>query len=51
MSLVRKVAKDVGVPEWWAESIAIEYTDCREYAVDGKICKFNFEKVKSSLFC
>lgn len=45
VNLIQNVAKDTGMPEWWVESIAIEYTDCREFAVEGKLWKFDFNKV------
>lgn len=43
--LVESVAHKTGLPQWWVEAIAIEYTDCREYAGEEDIWGFNFEKV------
>ncbi len=42
------VSKKLDVPRWWVESIAIEYSDCRDFAQEKDIWKFNFEKVKIS---
>ena len=39
------VSSKLGIPKWWVEAIAIEYTDCREFAVGEEIWTFNFEKI------
>jgi len=43
--VIRKVAKKMKLPLWWVEAIAIEYTECREYATDDDIWTFNFDKL------
>ena len=35
----------MGLPEWWVEAIAIEYTDCRDFATRDEIWTFNFDRV------
>jgi len=35
----------MGLPEWWVEAIAIEYTDCRDFATRDEIWTFNFDHV------
>lgn len=42
------VAQRLGLPYWWVESVAIEYTECRDYAVSGKIWAFNWGKLAES---
>jgi hypothetical protein len=34
------VSKKLKIPKWWVESIAIEYSDCRDFAQDKDIWKF-----------
>lgn len=45
--VINKLSKEMNLPNWWVEAIAIEYTDCREFGVghDG-LWRFNFNKVK-----
>ena len=43
--VIRKVAKKMNLPLWWVEAIAIEYTECREYATCDDIWTFNFDKL------
>lgn len=47
MNIIDKLSKQMKLPYWWVEAIAIEYTECREYGVgDEGIWEFNFEKIK-----
>lgn len=39
------VSQKFKIPKWWVESIAIEYTDCRDFAIGRDIWTFNFDKV------
>lgn len=50
--VIDSVAEEMGLPDWWVESIAIEYLDCREYAEwdeslgTGKaLARFNWERI------
>lgn len=43
--VILEIAKKTNMHPWWVESIAIEYTDCRDYALNGKISVFNFSKL------
>jgi hypothetical protein len=43
--IINKVSEKLKLPYWWVESIAIEYTECREYAESGKIWTFNWNKL------
>jgi len=43
--LISSVAKKMSLPNWWVEAIAIEYTDCRDFATRDEIWTFNFDKV------
>lgn len=43
--LIETVAQKMGLPEWWVEAVAIEYTDCREFAARDEIWTFNFARV------
>ena len=33
------------LPQWWVEAVAIEYTDCRDFATRDEIWTFNFDRV------
>ena len=47
MNIIEKLSKQMNLPYWWVEAIAIEYTECREYGVgDDGIWKFNFDIIK-----
>lgn len=43
--IIEKVAKKMKLPYWWVEAVAIEYTECREYATRNEIWTFNFDKL------
>ena len=43
--IVKAIAEKMKLSDWWVQAIAIEYTDCREYATGDEIWKFNFDKV------
>jgi hypothetical protein len=43
--VIETVAQKMGLPEWWVEAVAIEYTDCREFATRDEIWTFNFDRV------
>ena len=43
--IIQTVAQKVKLPYWWVEAIAIEYTECREYATGNEIWAFNFDKL------
>lgn len=43
--IISKISEKLKLPYWWIESIAIEYTECREYAENGKIWTFNWNKL------
>jgi hypothetical protein len=43
--VIKTVAKKISLPEWWVEAIAIEYTDCRDFATRDEIWTFNFDRV------
>jgi len=46
-SIIREVSERFGLPEWWVESVVIEYFDCREYLVNGHFWQFDFSKLKN----
>jgi len=41
-------AQSKNVPAWLVHALAIEYLDCREYALPPTVWKFNFGRVESS---
>jgi len=43
--VIEAVAKKMKLPHWWIEAIAIEYTECREYAMRDEIWTFSFDKL------
>jgi hypothetical protein len=43
--VISEIARIQGVPEWWVEAIAVEYTDCRRLAAGNAIWEFDFQKV------
>ncbi|MGB7001087.1 MAG: hypothetical protein WBE22_03615 [Halobacteriota archaeon] len=43
--IIEVVAQKMELPCWWVEAIAIEYTECREYATRDEIWAFNFDKL------
>lgn len=43
--IIEAVAQKMELPCWWIEAIAIEYTECREYATRDEIWAFNFDKL------
>lgn len=43
--VIKAVAQRMGLPEWWVEAVAIEYTDCRDFATRNEIWTFNFDRV------
>lgn len=46
--VIEAVAKSTYLPAWWVEAIAIEYTDCREFATRNEIWTFNFDRVSQA---
>lgn len=43
--LIEAVAQKLHLPSWWIQAIAVEYTDCREFATRDEIWTFNFDRV------
>lgn len=43
--VIEAVAQKMKLPYWWIEAIAIEYTECREYATRDEIWTFNCDKL------
>lgn len=43
--VIEQVAQKMKLPPWWVKAIAIEYTECREYATRDEIWTFNFDKL------
>ncbi|NOR77210.1 MAG: hypothetical protein GQ523_01985, partial [Methanophagales archaeon] len=43
--IIEVVAQKMELPCWWIEAIAIEYTECREYATRDEIWAFNSDKL------
>ena len=43
--VIEAVAKKMRLPYWWVKAIAIEYTECRDYATRDEIWTFNFDKL------
>lgn len=43
--ITKKIAKKMNLPPWWVEAIAIEHTECRDYATRDEIWTFNFDKL------
>jgi hypothetical protein len=43
--IIETVAQKMELPCWWVEAIAIEYTECREYATCNEIWTFNFDQL------
>jgi hypothetical protein len=50
--VINTIAEEMGLPDWWVESIAKEYLDCREYGEWGKslgtgkaLCRFNWKRI------
>jgi len=46
--VIKAVAQKMNLPYWWVKAIAIEYTECREYATRDEIWTFNFNKVSAN---
>lgn len=46
--IIEAVAQKMKLPYWWVEAIAIEYTECREYATRDEIWTFNFDKLSEN---
>lgn len=47
--LISSVANKMSLPTWWVEAIAIEYTDCRDFATRNEIWTFNFDRVSPQM--
>jgi hypothetical protein len=43
--VIKAIAEKMKLPYWWVQAIAIEYTDCREYATRDEVWTFNLDKV------
>ncbi|GEM_PF-1498897 len=43
--IITRVSTRVGLPEWWVESVAIEYLDCRAFASTGALSQFQFDRL------
>jgi len=43
--IIETVAQKMSLPYWWVEAIAIEYTECREYATRDEIWTFDFNRL------
>ncbi len=46
-NIIERVSGRFLLPEWWVESVMIEYFDCREYLVDGHFWLFDFSMLKN----
>jgi hypothetical protein len=44
-SVLEEASRKLAVAPWWAESVAIEYLDCRELCVGEQLWRFNFERL------
>jgi hypothetical protein len=42
------VGNDAGVPQWWAQAVAVEYLDCRRFAGAEEIWEFDFSLVSDT---
>ena len=47
--IIEAVAQKMKLPSWWVKAIAIEYTECREYATRDEIWTFNFDKISENV--
>jgi hypothetical protein len=45
---IKEVAKRMNLPIWWVEAVAIEYTECREFANRNEIWTFDFSHVSEN---
>lgn len=45
-NVIDRVVRKIGVTKWWAETVAIEYLNCRDYLEEGKIWVFNWNKIE-----
>lgn len=44
-TVISDVSSEFKLPYWWVESVAIEYLNCREFAVRDEIWTFNFDLI------
>ena len=42
---IARVARNISLPPWWVEAVAVEYMDCRDFATRNEIWTFNFDRV------
>ena len=42
---VGQVSRELSLPEWWVETVIVEYFECRRYAEGGRLWTFDFSKV------
>ena len=47
-SVIEVVAEETGLPQWWVEALAVEYTDCRDFASRDEIWRFDFSRVSKA---
>ncbi|MHB1419894.1 MAG: hypothetical protein ACYCX4_09990 [Bacillota bacterium] len=40
-----EVAEELNIHYWWVEAVAVEYTECRDFAVGERLWTFDFGKV------
>lgn len=45
MTRFATIAQSYGMPEWWAEAVAVEYLDCRVFATADKLWNFSFDRI------
>lgn len=43
--VIEEASERLAVDPWWAESVAIEYLDCRELCVGEQLWRFDFERL------
>lgn len=46
LSRIKEIADRLRLPEWWVQSVIIEYFPCREYLVGKDAWHFNFDIVR-----
>lgn len=39
---ISSIARKTGLPNWWVESVIVEYLDCRRHAEEGELWAFDF---------
>lgn len=47
--VIETIAQEMSLPYWWVEAVAIEYTDCRDFADRDEIWTFNFDRLTKNI--